>query len=186
MEREGYLSFRGLVSVPAIRETRAEILKWCAAAGWLQSGSDPDEGIGAPGIAHTEPDPDYMAVYEKVLRGEAFNGLAHDVGLVAVLRLLFEEEPLPYARNIARIIFPQNTLHTTPAHQDYLHIQGTEETYTAEEIYADWTSTRHQFYWQDLTLRYSDDDPGAKAARQAAYGAPQAPPADENIKETTA
>ena len=35
------------------------------------------------------------------------------------------------ARNIARVIFPRNTKYTTPAHQDYIHIQGTEETWTA-------------------------------------------------------
>ncbi len=290
MQREGYLFFRGLISVPEIRQTRAEILKWCAVEGWLQPGAEPMEGIAATGVAHTEPNPDYMAVYDKVLRGEAFNTLAHDAGLLAVLRLLFEEEPLPHARNIARILFPQNTLHTTPAHQDYLHIQGTEETYTAwiplgdcprdlgslivmpgshragvcsvhraygaggvgidtealpygwagsdfevgdvvlfhsltvhkalpnlsldrlrlsvdfryqplshpvaasslkphyerqswEEIYADWTSTRFQYYWQDLPIHYSGDDPRVVAARQAALGASQPPTTDDNIKE---
>jgi hypothetical protein len=290
MQREGYLFFRGLISVPEIRQTRAEILKWCAVEGWLQPGSEPMEGIAATGVAHTEPTPDYMAVYDKVLRGEAFNTLAHDAGLLAVLRLLFEEEPLPHARNIARILFPQNTLHTTPAHQDYLHIQGTEQTYTAwiplgdcprdlgslivmpgshragvcsvhraygaggvgidtealpygwagsdfevgdvvlfhsltvhkalpnlsldrlrlsvdfryqplshpvaasslkphyerqswEEIYADWTSTRFQYYWQDLPIHYSGDDPRVVAARQAALGASQPPTTDDKIKE---
>ena len=28
-------------------------------------------------------------------------------------------------------MFPENIRYTTPAHQDYIHIQGTEETYTA-------------------------------------------------------
>ena len=131
MRRDGYLFFRGLISAPQIRQTRAEILEACSAEGWLQQGSEPGEGIAATGIARTEPEPAYMDVYDRVLRGEAFNTLAHDPGLLSVLRMLFQEEPLPHARNIARIIFPQNTLHTTPAHQDYLHIQGTEETYTA-------------------------------------------------------
>ncbi len=131
MQRDGYLFFRGLISVAQIRATRAEILKACAAEGWLQPGSETDAGISAPGIARTEPEPDYMTVYSQVLRGEAFNTLAQDPGLLSVLRGLFVEEALPHARNIARIIFPQNIVHTTPAHQDYLHIQGTEETYTA-------------------------------------------------------
>jgi hypothetical protein len=131
MQREGYLFFRGLISIPQIRQTRREILAACAAEGWLQPGSEPEEGIAGSGVAHTEPEPDYMTVYDRVMHGEAFHTLAHDPGLLSVLQRLFAEEPLPHARNIARIIFPQNTLHTTPAHQDYLHIQGTEETYTA-------------------------------------------------------
>ncbi len=131
MRRDGYLFFRGLISAADIRRTRAEILALCAGAGWLAPGTEPNEGIAAPGIASTEPQPDYMAVYNPLLRGEAFNALAHDSGLLNVLEGLFGEAPLPHARNIARIIFPQNTLHTTPSHQDYLHIQGTEETYTA-------------------------------------------------------
>lgn len=28
-------------------------------------------------------------------------------------------------------MFPENTKYTTPAHQDFIHIRGTEETYTA-------------------------------------------------------
>lgn len=131
MERDGYLFFRGLISVPQIRRARAEILKVCAEAGWLQPGSDANDGVAAPGVIHTEPEPNYMTVYTQVLRGEEFNMLAQDPRLLAVLRDLFEEDPLPHARNIARIIFPQNTAYTTPAHQDYLHIQGTETTYTA-------------------------------------------------------
>jgi ectoine hydroxylase-related dioxygenase (phytanoyl-CoA dioxygenase family) len=290
MQRDGYLFFRGLISVPQIRATRAEILKACAAEGWLKPGSNSEEGIAAPGITHTEPEPDYMTVYSRVLCGEAFNTLAHDPGLLAVLRSLFAEEPLPHARNIARIIFPQNTLYTTPSHQDYLHIQGTEETYTAwiplgdcpkelgslvvlagshrsgvypvhralgaggagidtdalpyswagsdfeegdvvlfhsltvhkalpnlspdrlrlsvdfryqplshpvapsslrphfdrqtwEEIYADWNSTRYQYYWRDLPIRTAGDDPRVVAVRQAAFGAPQAPSTEEKTKE---
>ena len=291
LQQTGYLFFRGLISVPQIRATRAEILKACAAEGWLQPGTDSEEGIAAPGIAHTEPEPDFMTVYSQILRGQAFNTLSHDPGLLGVLRGLFEENPLPHARNIARIIFPQNTDYTTPSHQDYLHIQGTETTYTAwiplgdcprelgslvvlpgshragvypvhralgaggagidtdalpyawtgsdfqegdvllfhsltvhkalpnlspdhlrlsvdfryqplshpvapsslqphyarqtwEEIYADWTSTRHQYYWRDLPIRIAGEDPRVVAVRQAAFGTPQAPTTEEKIKET--
>ena len=293
MQREGYLFLRGLISVPQIRQTRTEILAACAAKGWLELGSEMQEGIAASGVAHTEPETDYMKVYDRVLHGEAFNTLAHDPALLSVLQRLFDEEPLPHARNIARIIFPQNTLHTTPAHQDYLHIQGTEETYTAwiplgdcprklgslivmpgshragvypvqraygaggagidtealphfwagsdfqegdvvlfhsltvhkalpnlspdclrlsvdfryqpvshpvaasslrphydrqtwEEIYKDWDSTRYQFYWQNLPIRYSGDDPRVVAARQAAFAEPQTLATKAKIKETIA
>jgi ectoine hydroxylase-related dioxygenase (phytanoyl-CoA dioxygenase family) len=44
---------------------------------------------------------------------------------------LFGETAVPHARNIARTIFPQNSTYTTPAHQDYVHIKGTLDTWTA-------------------------------------------------------
>ncbi len=33
--------------------------------------------------------------------------------------------------NIARVIFPSKIEHTTPAHQDFVHIQGTPDVWTA-------------------------------------------------------
>jgi ectoine hydroxylase-related dioxygenase (phytanoyl-CoA dioxygenase family) len=131
MRRDGYLFFRGLITPEATLEVRREILRLCAGAGWLAAGTEIMDGIAAPGVAHVEPQPEYMAVYNQVMKNEAFHTLAHAPGLLAMLRTLFGEEPLTHPRNIARIIFPQNLLFTTPAHQDFIHIQGTEETYTA-------------------------------------------------------
>jgi hypothetical protein len=131
MWRDGYLFFRDLIAPEAALEVRREILHLCAGAGWLAAGTDITDGIAAPGVAHVEPQPGFMAVYNQVMKNEAFHTLAHAPGLLAMLRTLLGEEPLAHPRNIARIIFPQNTLFTTPAHQDYIHIQGTEETYTA-------------------------------------------------------
>jgi hypothetical protein len=37
---------------------------------------------------------------------------------------------LPHPAKIARLSFPQNLAHTTPAHQDYPFIQGAAETFT--------------------------------------------------------
>jgi ectoine hydroxylase-related dioxygenase (phytanoyl-CoA dioxygenase family) len=48
-----------------------------------------------------------------------------------MLDKLFGEKTLVHPRNIGRIMFPENTKYTTPAHQDFIHIRGTEETYTA-------------------------------------------------------
>jgi ectoine hydroxylase-related dioxygenase (phytanoyl-CoA dioxygenase family) len=72
-----------------------------------------------------------MAVYNQVMKMEAFHGFAHQPALLSMLNSLFAERTLVHPRNIARIVFPRLTAHTTPAHQDYIHIQGTEETWTA-------------------------------------------------------
>jgi ectoine hydroxylase-related dioxygenase (phytanoyl-CoA dioxygenase family) len=130
-DKEGYLFFRGLLSKVEILRTRKQILALCREAGWLSENDLPDEGIAAPGKACVEPEPAFMAVYNKVMKLETFHSLAHDPALLAMFSALLDEQPLVHARNITRIIFPQNTKFTTPAHQDYVHIQGTPETWTA-------------------------------------------------------
>jgi len=131
MAESGYLFFRALIPEEAILAARREILARCAEAGWLAPGMAIDEGIAEEGVSWIEPQPEFMAVYNQVQKGEAFHTLAHESALIAMFERLFGEAALAHPRNIARIVFPQNTLHTTPSHQDYIHVQGTEETYTA-------------------------------------------------------
>lgn len=128
---DGTLFFRGLLPADAIFDLRHRILEICAEAGWLKPGADLDDGIAAPGVIHVEGEPEYMAVYDRVTRLEAFHRLAHHPRLLAMFDALFGEPTLAHARNIARIIFPNAAQHTTPAHQDYLHIQGSVETWTS-------------------------------------------------------
>lgn len=130
-DEDGCLFFRSLVDRDAIRQVRREILGLCAEAGWIAPRTDPREGVAAPGVACVEGQPEYMAVYNQVMRLESFHALAHDAGLLGMFDELFGESTLVHPRNIARIVFPQNTRFTTPAHQDYVHIQGAEQTYTA-------------------------------------------------------
>jgi hypothetical protein len=110
---------------------RRQILAICEDAGWLAEGTDPMEGIARKGVKYVEPGPEFMAVYYRVQKLEAFHELAHDPHLLEMFDHLFGEATLVHPRNIARIIFPDNVLYTTPAHQDFIHIQGTPETYTA-------------------------------------------------------
>jgi hypothetical protein len=131
MARDGHLFFRGLIDPGAIREVRRDILTLCRDAGWLAEGSELTEGVAAPGDRHIEPEPDYMAVYDQVMKLESFHALAHDPAMLTMYRDLLGEEVLVHSRNIARIIFPQNTKFTTPAHQDFIHTQGTPETFTS-------------------------------------------------------
>jgi len=129
--RDGYLFFGGLLPPQAILTVRRAILAVCAGHGFLAPGSDPEEAIAAPGVRCREGDPEYMAVYDEIQRLEAFHALAHAPALLEVLERLFGEEVLVHPRNIARVMFPQNNRFATPAHQDFVHIQGCEETYTA-------------------------------------------------------
>jgi len=128
---DGCLFFRGLVDPGSIRTVRREILELCAEAGWLDDASPVEAGVARAGVAHVEPSAEFMVVYNRLQRLESFHALAHDEALLAMFGALFDGPVLPHARNIARIIFPRNLKYTTPEHQDFVHIQGTEDTWTA-------------------------------------------------------
>jgi len=128
---DGYLFFKELIDTDLLRELRQQILTLCFEAGWLKMATDPYLGINAPNVTHIEGQVEYMRLYNQLMRFETFHAFAHQPALLAMLDSLFGEETLVHARNIARIIFPQAVEHTTPAHQDYLYIKGTEETWTA-------------------------------------------------------
>jgi ectoine hydroxylase-related dioxygenase (phytanoyl-CoA dioxygenase family) len=130
-EREGYLFFRGLIDRKSLLDVRREILEIVRDAGWLAPDSELMEGIARLEEKPVEPRPDFMEVYDRIMKLEAFHDLAHDPSMIAMYDRFFGEATLIHPRNIARIIFPQNVKYTTPSHQDYIHIHGTPETYTS-------------------------------------------------------
>jgi hypothetical protein len=131
MARDGCLFFRGLVDPEALLAVRREILMICRDEGWVAEGSELMDGVAAPGVRHVEGEPTFALLYDRVMKLEAFHALAHDPAMLMMYEELLGEPVLVHPRNIARIIFPQNTKFTTPAHQDYIHIQGTPETFTS-------------------------------------------------------
>jgi len=131
MKRDGYLFFRGLLDSEALLGVRRDILEIGYQHGWVAEGTDLMEGIAAGPPRVEGRDEEYWPVYDAIQRLESFHTLAHAQPLVDVVSKLVDEPVLVHPRNIARIIFPENVLYTTPAHQDYVHIQGTEEVYTA-------------------------------------------------------
>jgi hypothetical protein len=130
-EQHGYLYFSQLLPAAPLLEVRRQILAVCERHDFLAPGSDPAQAIAALGVRWREGDPEFMAAYDEIQRLEAFHALAHAPPLLEVLRRLFGEEVLVHPRNIARVMFPQNNRFATPAHQDYVHIQGCERTFTA-------------------------------------------------------
>ncbi len=128
--RDGYLCLREVLPAADVERVRRDILGVCDRHGWLDPEADPSTGVARTGIRLREGEPEYMAAYDEIQRLEAFHSLAHAPRLLAVLGRLLAEPVLPHPRNIARVVFPQNNRFTTPAHQDYVHIQGTPETWT--------------------------------------------------------
>jgi hypothetical protein len=124
---DGCLMLRGLLPAADVLAVRNAILTLCVEAGWCDAG-----GRAAPGVGpYIEGQPEYMAVYDRIQRLEAFHRLALHPAILRLYEALFGEAVLAHPRNIARVMFPNNNQHATPAHQDAIHIRGTAETWTA-------------------------------------------------------
>ncbi len=130
MDRSGYLFFRGLLDPGQVRGLRRDVLEVCQRGGWLKEGSPLEDGIANGERIYLEPEPDYLEVYDEVQRLESFHGLAHAPAILDVMEKLVGEEVLPHATKIARLMFPQSNQYATPPHQDFVHIQGSTETYS--------------------------------------------------------
>lgn len=124
MNRESYLFFRNFIPADVIHSLRDEMLALIRAEGW----------VDATGQVISEPHPEgseqFWSVYDPVQKLQPFHALAHRPEILAVIEALVQDEPFVHPRNIARISFPQAEYFTTPAHQDFVHIQGTPDTYT--------------------------------------------------------
>ena len=130
MEQDGYLFIRGLIPAEDIGRLRRQTLGIAAQAGWLLGGTDTDQSIADPARACVDPEPAYLAAYKPMYRLEALHDIAHHPAVLGVLEAMLGGAVLPHPRLILRNVFPQRPDYTTPAHQDFPHIQGTPDTYS--------------------------------------------------------
>ena len=130
VQRDGYLFLRGLLPGEVLEELRLEWLSILRDAGWIQTRTPLEDAVAALDKFCVEPQSDYMEVYHRLYRLPEFHELQHHLHLVGLFERMWNEPVLPHPRLIGRVIFPQREAFTTPAHQDYIPIQGTPETYT--------------------------------------------------------
>lgn len=131
MQEDGYLYFRGLGPKEKILNLRRAMLTICAEAGWVETQKhDLMEGKWSGAGPFGEGDPEYMAVYKKVVNHPTFNSLPEDHFFFDIVGKLVGGPVMMHRMHIGRVSFPQNTSQTTPAHQDWQYIRGTPDTYT--------------------------------------------------------
>ena len=124
----GYLFIKGLLPRAAVLRVRAKFLEATAAAGWLEAGTDVDAAIADPAKACVDPQAPFIDVLRRFYRAEEAHALKLHPNIMGLFERLFGEPVLAHPLLIPRCIFPQRPEFTTPAHQDYPHIQGTTET----------------------------------------------------------
>lgn len=138
-DQDGYLFFKNFYNVDAIMEVRKQIASILDKHGLLNKDFPTLDGVVDLKSIHeklTLEDVNWNGVgvpeyiYKEVQKLEVFHALAHDQKILTLFQTLFGEPAFPHPRHIARIMLPHRQLITTPSHQDFLHIQGAEKTWT--------------------------------------------------------
>ncbi|AZN39155.1 phytanoyl-CoA dioxygenase family protein [Paenibacillus albus] len=136
--RKGYLFFKHFFTREEMMALRLQILNVLQGENLLDPSKPLMDGYGNQplidgmtmeelnwnGIGTTQQ------VYHKVQKLESFHAFAHHPKLLGLFDTLFGERTFPHPRNIARIMLPSDKLNVTPPHQDFLHIQGSSNTWT--------------------------------------------------------
>ncbi|HZU74920.1 MAG TPA: phytanoyl-CoA dioxygenase family protein [Acidimicrobiales bacterium] len=133
LRSDGYLFLPGLLDPGPLAALRSVILGTVAEHGWLAEGTDPDDAVPSdPPRFHMGKG--WRRAYIAIQRIEAFHRQAFDPDAVALVTGLLEEPVLVHGQRIARLIWPvlgdEPPPTTTPAHQDFTHIQGTPDVIT--------------------------------------------------------
>ena len=131
MAKHGHLFFPHLIPRDIVLETRAEALSLCREAGWIVAESGPLEARWSGCEPVHSDDPEWPAFYQRWIAASAFNSLPEQLAIIAVAETLLGESVLVHPRKIGRVAFPQNEGQHTPLHQDFFHVRGTADTYTA-------------------------------------------------------
>ncbi len=134
LDRAGYLFMRGLLPADVVRTLRLELLNIAQEEGWTRAGTPLEDGIANPDAFAVEPQERYRKCYFRMYKREAFHALPHHPNLTGLFERMVGEEILMHPRIIGRVIFPRRDGgedFTTPAHQDFPHVQGTSDTFSA-------------------------------------------------------
>ncbi|MBD2868964.1 phytanoyl-CoA dioxygenase family protein [Paenibacillus arenilitoris] len=137
-EEDGYLFIKGMLPADAVNSVRQDVLAVLDRHGLLDPAHAAETAMG-----NIERIRQYTAeeiawngvgtvidVYRDVQKLESFHALAQSSAILNMLSTLFGETAFPHPRNIARIMLPHPDVHVTPSHQDYLHVQGSADTWT--------------------------------------------------------
>ena len=138
-DEHGYLFLRDVLPASEVLALRHDILRLLDGQGWIDRDHPLTDGVvDHDGFART---PDDVVrhkglvvgeqVYGQIYRLESFHRLAHHPNLLLACRALLGSEVLVHPRTIARVMIPSPRVHATPAHQDFIHVQGSATCVTS-------------------------------------------------------
>ncbi|RKU09963.1 hypothetical protein C6503_20365 [Candidatus Poribacteria bacterium] len=130
--QNGYLFFPGLLPVEPVLALRRQVLQVAEQHELLAPDTDPDAGIRRKGVFICEQDRSetYIRFYIDVQKLRLFHELPHHKQIIGVLEVLFGDSVFIHPRHICHVIFPGEHQYTTPPHQDFSPVRGSQETWT--------------------------------------------------------
>lgn len=130
-DADGYLLVRGLLPRADV-ETVAEALGAIMAdAGWVPPGLALREAPANADKRCVEPQPAFMEVFYRLQSLKCVHALRMHPRLMAFFETLFGEPALCVPIFDLRMLFPDMDAYTTPAHQDYVHLEGSRRNWAA-------------------------------------------------------
>lgn len=131
--RDGYLLLRQLLPAREVARVRQVVLAHCRGMDWLAEGTGPLEARVRPGQEAVLEcrDAAWGRFYRLLYTERLLHAFNQHPRMLAATEALFGEPVLPHPRLIVRVMFPGTERFTTPPHQDYFYIRGTEQTWTA-------------------------------------------------------
>lgn len=127
-DRDGYVFLRGVLDPAPLLELRGQIVDILADCGWLKTGTEPMDAVSWT-VPKVEGEEDYFHAYDRIQRLEDFHGLAHHPAVMRLMRGLLGDSAFPHPLSIARLVFPDSRIWSTPPHQDFVNNQGTRNLF---------------------------------------------------------
>ena len=118
--KDGYVLIRNLVDPDRVEQLAVAVTAILDDQGLSTGGPDAVERFRAT----------RTTFYTAVQRLEVFHALPHDPALQRVVRVLVGEDAFVHPRRLLRALLPFIPEFTTPPHQDYPYIRGTQNTVT--------------------------------------------------------
>ncbi|MDE0018880.1 MAG: phytanoyl-CoA dioxygenase family protein, partial [Candidatus Poribacteria bacterium] len=130
--QNGYLFFPRLLPIEPVLELRRQVLRVSEQHELLAPDTDPDAGIRREGVFICEQDRSetFINFYIDVQKLRLFHALPHHERILHVLEVLFGTSVFIHPRHICHAIFPGEHQYTTPPHQDFSPVRGSQETWT--------------------------------------------------------
>lgn len=129
MQEDGYLFVRGFFDRELVMGLRAQMLEIAAKHGFVDTTRPLEEAVANMSAACIEPEPAYTGALQEMYKLEALHDLKHEPRVQAFFERLLGGTGFPHPMQVVRNVFPKSE-YATPAHQDYVHVQGVAETYT--------------------------------------------------------
>lgn len=130
-ERDGYLLIRGLLDPRKVQSVGEEMASIAADAGWIEPGKPFAHAKANLDKRCVEPQPDFMTVFYKQLSCKSLHALKADSQLMSFFDLLFDDQAFCVPHCVMRMAFPEMDSYATPAHQDYVHFEGSTRNWAA-------------------------------------------------------